>query len=635
MHRAATLTAVTAAALLATSAAPVVAHDGAVHDGDMRDYRHALHDHQSGNDGHIDKDVNYGLRPVGQDTLGGVQDGRYTDVWAHDGFAYVGTFEEPTCDRAGVYISSLSDPTNPQTVGMIKSPPNTRVNDVKVIDVGNRDVLIHTLEPCGKTVPAGTKGQGGIALWDVTDPAKPVALKQNFLRVPVHNTYPWTDERTGKSYLIVTLNVGARDTAFVDISKPQSPKLLTEVGLPDWPDAQDEQAAGMGSFAASLNHDVWVSDVGGDGAPDYRAVVSYWDAGFVTLDVNDPRNPTFIDDSTYPDPDPVTGFSPPEGNAHAAAFDAVDGSQIFAGDEDFSPFRTTFSITGGTNAGAYDAAEGAFTAPVADLPDQSMNGSTTYVGLACGGSIPDAIEDGDQATEEIAVIQRGTCTFQLKAETAKAAGYDGFIVFNDAARGDELVLMGGDGIDIPGVFVGHSTGLAIFGAEDAGKLTVGDRGQPTTTSVEFDGWGYFHLLDGSTLAETGYYAPAQVNDADYAIGYGDLTMHNIEGDPSAKNVAFISWYSLGMRAVEVNTGHAVRPPLDDWDAATPGKNDYYGENVTEVGRFIDEHGSNFWGVHVTEVDGQQYVLGSDRDSGLWVFRYDAAYCDPADGVVCP
>lgn len=624
------LLATVVATLLVLTASQAVAHPGQEDDGAVHDRKHALHDfsHESEAEGHIDQDVNYGFDVIGHDTLGGVAENRYTDVWSDGrGYAYVGTFEEPSCDRAGVYISDISDPENPATVNMIKSPPDTRVNDVKTHEVNGRTVLVYTLEPCGRNVPPGTLGQGGISLYDVTDPTRPVALKQNFLDFPVHNTYPWTDANTGRSFLIVVNDVDLRDVAFVEITKPQSPKLLAEVGLPDWPDAQDDQAAGIGSFAASFNHDVWVSDVGTDAAPSYQAVVSYWDAGFVTLDVNDPANPAFVDDSTYPDPDPLTGFSPPEGNAHAAAYDAVDASRIFAGDEDFGPFRTTFAITEGPNAGEYPAAEGAFTKPIAELADQSMNGSSTYVGLACGGSIPAAGEDGDPLTDEIAVIQRGTCTFQLKAETAKAAGYDGFIVFNDEARGDSLVLMGGDGIDIPGVFVGHSTGLAILDVADAGELTIGQTGADTATSVEFDGWGYFHLLDRASLDETGYYAPAQVYDPAFATGFGDLTMHNVEGDPTDGDVAFISWYSLGMRAVETGTGADITPPKNDdgtadWDAATPAVNDYYGSNVTEVGRFIAADGSNFWGVTVTEVAGEQYVLGSDRNTGLWIFQFN-------------
>lgn len=618
--------------LLISSAA--FAHEEAVHDGDLKELRHALHDHESEGEGHIAQDVNYGLRPVGQDTLGGVEEGRYTDVWAHDGYAYVGTFQEPTCDRSGVYISDISDPANPTTVTMIKSPPDTRVNDVKTIDVGDRTVLIHTLEQCGTLQPHRQKGQGGISLYDVTDPTKPHALKQNFLDFGVHNTFPWTDENSGRTYLIGVNDEEARDVFFVDISKPQSPKLLAEVGLPDWPGAQDTQSQGMGSFAASFNHDVWIAQT----PTGYEAVVSYWDAGFVRLDVDNPSNPTFIDDSTYPDPDPVTGFSPPEGNGHAGAYNS-DASRIFAGDEDFSPFRTTFAITEGPNAGDYPAAEGSFTKPIAQLDDKAMNGSSTYIGLACGGSVPAAQEDGNDLTEEIAVIQRGVCTFQLKAETAKAAGYDGFIVFNDAARGDALVTMAGTGIDIPGIFVGHSTGLAIFDADNASQLTIGQEGADTATTVEFDGWGYFHLLDRASLAETGFYAPGQVNDPDYASGFGDLTMHNVEGDAHEANRAFISWYSLGMRAVEVGTGNSVRPPGDDWDAATPPANDYYGENVTEVGRWIAPEGSNFWGVTTTalNVDGEHkhYVLGSDRNTGLHIFEFDPSYCEAAEGFDCP
>lgn len=618
-------------ALLLLPAGAGLAHPDAINDGAVHDNKHALHDfsHEGDSEGHIPQDKNYGFTLVGRDTLGGITDGRYTDVWADgNGYAYVGTFQEPTCDRSGVYISDIRNPAKPTTVNMIKSPPDTRVNDVKTITLpGGRTVLIHTLEPCG-TVPGtgATKGQGGIALYDVSDPTRPSALKLNFLSTPVHNTYPWTDANTQRSYLIVTLDEGARDTVFVDITKPQSPEVLSTVGLPDWPGAQDDQVT-MGSFAASFNHDVWIADVGKGRQHSYQAVVSYWDAGFVTLDVNNPASPKFVDDSTYPDPDPITGFSPPEGNGHAAVY-STDQSMIFAGDEDFSASRTSFRITEGPNAGPYEAVEGAFTKPIAELEDNSMNGSSTYLGLACDPSadLPDAVEDGDPLTDEIAVIQRGVCRFDTKAQTALNNGYDGFVVFNDAARGDQLVLMGGDSRDIPGVFVGHSTGLAIFNVNDASALSIGQSGAATATTVEFDGFGYFHLLDRTSLAERGYYAPAQVYDPEFASGFGDLTMHNVEGDPSQGDVAFISWYSLGMRAVRTGTGASIVPPTNpdgtaNWDAATPTVDDYYGQNVTEIGRWIAPKGSNFWGVHVTTVDGEQYVLASDRNTGLHVFSF--------------
>ncbi|WP_458112147.1 hypothetical protein M1D88_18140 [Arthrobacter sp. R1-13] len=43
--------------------------------------------------------------------------------------------------------------------------------------------------------------------------------------------------------------------------------------------------------------------------------------------------------------------------------------------------------------------------------------------------------------------------------------------------------------------------------------------------------------------------------------------------------------------------------------------------LVETGSFIDEGGSNFWGVEVFESNGVEYVAASDRDSGLYIFRY--------------
>ena len=171
----------------------------------------------------------------------GVTDGLYTDVWSHNGYAYIGTFQDP-CTDAGVFIVDMAaaianyPDTEGATVAEIKSAPNTRINDVKVHTVGDTDVLITTQEPCGMQIPGWAQsggnapfqvGQGGISLYDVTDPTKPKALKKNFLEFEgVHNTFAWDCE--GKSYLIGTADTfDFFDTFFVDITKPQSPKLLT------------------------------------------------------------------------------------------------------------------------------------------------------------------------------------------------------------------------------------------------------------------------------------------------------------------------------------------------------------------------------------------------------------------------
>ena len=66
-----------------------------------------------------------------------------------------------------------------------------------------------------------------------------------------------------------------------------------------------------------------------------------------------------------------------------------------------------------------------------------------------------------------------------------------------------------------------------------------------------------------------------------------------------------------MRAVEYRPGH--------WHTGNGGRVASW--NVHEVGRFIAEDGSNFWGVHVDELDGQQVIIGSDRNTGLWIFTF--------------
>jgi hypothetical protein len=93
---------------------------------------------------------------------------------------------------------------------------------------------------------------------------------------------------------------------------------------------------------------------------------------------------------------------------------------------------------------------------------------------------------------------------------------------------------------------------------------------------------------------------------------------------------FVSWYSLGMRALEYRPGHYH---------ANLNSEGSYSQNVHEVGRFIAEDGSNFWGVHVDELeDDTQIILASDRNTGLWIFTFSCEtktdtgsvfYCDPA------
>jgi hypothetical protein len=155
-------------------------------------------------------------------------------------------------------------------------------------------------------------------------------------------------------------------------------------------------------------HDMQVKKIDGE----WMMMVSYWDVGWVLLNVDDPTNPTFVDDYDYPDPDPLTGFSPPEGNAHQSWW-SKDNRFVLGTDEDFAPSRIdTMETTTGPNAGPYPAAAvGGGTGPDT-LPDGRMNGPTVYGGYGCDASAPVPLRsDYDlelgAGEEAIIVLQRG------------------------------------------------------------------------------------------------------------------------------------------------------------------------------------------------------------------------------------
>jgi hypothetical protein len=465
----------------------------------------------------------------------------------------------------------------------------------------------------------------------VTDPTKPKALKKNFLEYEgVHNTFAW--DYQGKSYLIGTADTfDFFDTFFVDITKPQSPKLLNITGALAWiPQGVNLDQVETGSSAGIFNHDVWVEII--DGVP--TAVVSYWDLGFVTLDVTDPANPVFLDDSTYVDPEPIIG-EPYEGNAHAAVFGG-NGDYIFGGDEDFSP--SSFAIS-------YDGIEYPAGVALFGNDPNTLTGNVEYV----GGDGCASVAAPTVAEPQVALIDRGACFFSDKGANAEVAGYEGYIVANNDGNG--LINMGpGDPPlpTIPGVFIGQSDGDAI----------KANPGLSASADSIFDGWGYLHVINntrgpvtvpvggtGNTasipqMGELGYYAPYQTveefddNGDPFGTDFGDLTMHNIEADPETQDLTpsftqgprmFVSWYSLGMRALEYRPGHFHDNSNDEGS---------YSQNVHEVGRFIDENGgSNFWGVHVDRMEindeDTQVILGSDRNNGLYIFTFS---CENPDGV---
>ena len=141
--------------------------------------------------------------------------------------------------------------------------------------------------------------------------------------------------------------------------------------------------------------------------------------------------------------------------------------------------------------------------------------------------------------------------------------------------------------------------LAGDGTQQA-PIALGTVGDTITFSSYFDGWGYVHLFrnEGGKMTELDTYAIPEAHDPAYARGFGDLSVHEVATSQQEADRLYFSYYAGGFRVAEIEN-----------------------DQIVEKGHYIDANGNNFWGVQVFEHDGVEYVAASDRDHGLWIFRY--------------
>jgi hypothetical protein len=569
--------------------------------------------------------------------------GGIADVSYFKGYAYLSAWF-PHCTASGgsgggVHIVDVRDPANPVKVGFIASEANGVPGEgVHIMSVNTPqftgDLLLHNNEEC-----EFEDSTLGMSIWDVTNPAAPVKLSQFGDDDPppalfsegqyhsIHSVQGFT--QPGKAFAVMVDNEESsvppfKDVDIVDITNPKNPVMASEQGLEDWPGAQGSYANGDAVF----HHDVQFKRIGGN---DLLAV-SYWDAGQVILNVNDPYNPVFVGDSDYKTPDPETGHPFSEGNSHQSYWSS-NNQFLLSSDEDFSPFRTSFEITTGPNAGPYGAGEFGWTVPIASLPGQELSGSTIFGGRGCISGTGDP--QGDPAPQNAAtsgvdtvVFSRGGCFFSTKVESAQDLGYDKVII-GQSHGGSRAGLLpdgffcGGQGheftITASAVCVGHRAMHALFndtpeysGAE-GGDIPLNTLGADYTATPDFDGWGYVNLHNATNpdLPIIDTYALIEQLHPGYSSGFGDLSVHEVKTDPRPNvNLAYFSWYNAGLRVAQFGPA-----------------------GIQEVGHYIGPDGNNFWGVFPIgdEAAGHGYdsggpikaplILASDRDYGLYILRY--------------
>jgi hypothetical protein len=551
--------------------------------------------------------------------------GRVADVTGHEGFAYLNAFREPTCEAGGVHVMDIGDPAHPVEVpeAFIPTSPGSYAGEgIQVVAMDNEhftgDLLVHQNETCDPALVTEPAKVGGISLWDVTDPRSPRPLALHTGDVTgeqggidpapndSHSMRVWTSELDGRTYIAMIDNEEAADVDILDVTDPRSPVLINDTLNLIALFGVEQQSPP--TLTEVFSHDMDVVRVGDR----YVMTLNYWDGGYVLLDVTDPALVTLIAETDFAALDEerlARGHEiAPEGNAHQSEL-SPDRRFVLGTDEDFAPTRVTLTVDGGAEAGTET--------PFVPAPDAAPiaagagpSGPTTFLGLGCD---PAAIPPGTGT----ALVERGGCPFQDKLTNLAAAGYTAGIVFNTAVEGcDTLVSMQAAG-EIPFGFVARSTGLRLLDVPGVTPETActtptpaaGAPSVPATVRAVFDGWGFVRLFvsdipatGAGGLHQIDTYAVPEAQDPKFATGFGDLSVHEVAMDPDTQGVAYLSYYAAGVRVVE------------------------YGEKgVTEVASFIDDDGSNFWGVEVWyDEKGTKYVLASDRDFGLYVFRYPPA-----------
>ncbi|HEX2088663.1 MAG TPA: hypothetical protein VHI54_01840 [Actinomycetota bacterium] len=563
-------------------------------------------------------------------------------------YAYVGNWGAK-CESGGVHVVDITDPANPVGVKFLTSPGFGYVTEgVHALNITTSaysgDILVISNEWC-RAASNPKNNPGGITIFDINNPVNPKPLVTAFGDFDLHGT------RANESHSAIAWDAGSRafvaaidneeveDVDLFEITNPRSPRLLAETSL------AGVHVDGFGELKTSHDFDVLRFPNG-----TWHLMVSDWDAGWVDVDVTNPARPRILRDSDYATCDQVVPTAcPPEGNAHQGEWTST-GRAFIGTDEDFDSYRTNpLTRVTGPNAPEEYTTVGVGGAPVTVLPDKRLNGPVAYGGYGCpNGSTPIPAADSifppgslETGEEQIVVLQRGpandpnnpegACFPGEKADNATDQGWDAVILTGrhlGSAGADEPPNCGFGAFPtdelIATVCTTHTAMHELFGRTpdytvpypvgDPGDLepNIGEIGFEVDITARFDGWGYTRVLDSRAREVSQITIPGTADEA-FGIGFGDLTVHEVEvprNDPAegganvdTDKLAYFSWYSGGLRVVDIS------------DPANP----------TEVGHYIDPAGNNFWGVALTENGaGGRLVLGSDRDYGLFIFRYTGA-----------
>lgn len=248
--------------------------------------------------------------------------------------AYVSNYQ-------GFSIVDVSDPAKPKVISQVKNKPGVQSQYIDVIGntlVINQDGLREKENP---------SWDGGIRLYDISDPAKPREVgffkTDTQPRRGVHGFWLHEDPKQGKFAFIATTKEGYYDNILmiVDINDPANPKEVARWWMPgqhiaggekpgeDWVEPDRGLRVGLPKIWVALHDITTYKD---------RAYLAYRDEGVIILDISDIRKPAKISQIKW---------SPPEeGNTHSIGIVIPKhGGRpdiIIAGDEITQPQQCPF-----------------------------------------------------------------------------------------------------------------------------------------------------------------------------------------------------------------------------------------------------------------------------------------------------
>lgn len=321
------------------------------------------------------------------------------DVYAHKGFAYLGT-HRANGGGGGVRVFDMKDPSNPFEVSAFAAIQGTWQEKVIVKTVNTKhfkgDLAAVSVQKMDQKDP---NSQGGFVLYDVTNPREPKKLgfwessssgargtHELYLTVQGDNVYVLTADCYADYY-----SHGKKmDVSIVDVSNPTNPNTIYEFNPRAYiPEVSDENYDGYnwtdeeGIQRAAFAHSVKTDGTG------KTAFLSYWDLGTIMLDISDAKNPVYLGRTDF--------ASDVQGAAHSMDL-AKGGTVLVETREVFGPTREGFESAYGytmiydikdkTNPELLSTFRTEFTETIpngATVHDPKVHGNTLYLSHYSGG----------------------------------------------------------------------------------------------------------------------------------------------------------------------------------------------------------------------------------------------------------